>query len=279
MKLKYFGTAAAEGWPGLFCSCDVCMKAKELGGKNIRTRSQALINEDLLIDFPPDTYHHILKDGLDLTKVKDIIVTHSHSDHFYVNDLHMIGPPFAHAQGSDKRRREFAINIFGNESVNAAAPAFESKKAFLLFNIVHAFTPATVGKYTVTPLKADHDKSQNCYIYIIEDGNKKILYGNDTGYFPDETWDYLNLKENRIKFDYVSLDTTSGIEECRRGHMGINCVFEVKDRLLEIGAADNNTVFCLNHFSHNGMKLYDELVDIGKPAGFIVSYDGMEVEI
>ena len=33
MKLKYFGTAAAEGWPGLFCSCPTCEEARRLGEK------------------------------------------------------------------------------------------------------------------------------------------------------------------------------------------------------------------------------------------------------
>ena len=56
MKLKYLGTAAAEGIPVLFCDCDVCKKSMQLGGRNIRTRSQAIIDNTLLIDFPPDTY-------------------------------------------------------------------------------------------------------------------------------------------------------------------------------------------------------------------------------
>ncbi len=49
MKIKYLGTAAAEGIPAIFCECKICKKARELGGKNIRTRSQALINDDLFI--------------------------------------------------------------------------------------------------------------------------------------------------------------------------------------------------------------------------------------
>src|SRR5699024_7123072 len=50
MKLTYLGTAAAEGFPALFCNCPACREAARLGGRNIRTRSQALINRDLLLD-------------------------------------------------------------------------------------------------------------------------------------------------------------------------------------------------------------------------------------
>lgn len=39
MKLQYLGTAAAEGFPGMFCNCTACERARKAGGKNIRTRS------------------------------------------------------------------------------------------------------------------------------------------------------------------------------------------------------------------------------------------------
>ena len=39
LKLQYLGTAAAEAFPGVFCHCETCAKARTLGGKNIRRRS------------------------------------------------------------------------------------------------------------------------------------------------------------------------------------------------------------------------------------------------
>ena len=51
MKLKYYGTAAAEGIPGLFCNCRVCQNALKKRGKEIKTRSQALLDGKILIDF------------------------------------------------------------------------------------------------------------------------------------------------------------------------------------------------------------------------------------
>ncbi|MCL1859750.1 MAG: MBL fold metallo-hydrolase [Oscillospiraceae bacterium] len=278
MKFKYFGTAAAEGWPGLFCSCDNCKRAKKSGGKNIRTRSQALINNNLLIDFPPDTYFHVIKNGLDLTKIKYIIFTHSHQDHFCFQEFHMTSPPFAYNSNKEQIPQ---INIYGNESINSYAGNFENSKDILNFHEIYAFEKYNIGEYIITPLKADHDYSQNCLIYIIEDNKNKILYANDTGYFPDETWDYLqnSININNKKFDFVSLDTTNGILGGRRGHMGIEAGYDVKKRLIEINAADDNTVFCFNHFSHNGGKIYDELVPIAEKMGFLVSYDGMEINI
>ena len=87
MKVTYLGTAAAEGFPALFCNCPACREAARLGGRNIRTRSQALINRDLLLDLPPDTYLHKLQNGLDLSEVRYLFVTHWHMDHFYPPEL------------------------------------------------------------------------------------------------------------------------------------------------------------------------------------------------
>ena len=63
MKLTYLGTAAAEGWPAAFCNCDGCRAARRLGGRNIRTRSQALVDDALLLDFPCDAWLHALRQG------------------------------------------------------------------------------------------------------------------------------------------------------------------------------------------------------------------------
>lgn len=40
MKIQYLGTAASEGWPALFCSCEACEKARKLGGRNILKRRE-----------------------------------------------------------------------------------------------------------------------------------------------------------------------------------------------------------------------------------------------
>lgn len=55
MEIQYLGTAAAEGWPALFCDCDICRRARAAGGKDLRTRTQSMIDGTILIDFPPDT--------------------------------------------------------------------------------------------------------------------------------------------------------------------------------------------------------------------------------
>ena len=83
MKLLYLGTAAAEGLPASFCNCAICENARRVGGREVRSRAQLLVDGELLIDFPPDTYYHCLLHGLYLGRLHTLLVTHSHSDHWY----------------------------------------------------------------------------------------------------------------------------------------------------------------------------------------------------
>ena len=84
----------------------------------------------------------------------------------------------------------------------------------LVYKTVREFEPFKVLDYVVTPLLAKHMQDEKCYIYMIEDKfDKTMLYGNDTSWFPEETWMYLKGHY----FDMVSLDCTTVFgEDCRR---------------------------------------------------------------
>ena len=69
MKIKYLGTGAAEGIPAVFCHCGICEYARKQKGKEIRTRSQAIIDDLILIDFGPDTFAHTLRYDIELANL------------------------------------------------------------------------------------------------------------------------------------------------------------------------------------------------------------------
>ena len=70
MKIKYLGTGAAEGIPAVFCHCNICNHARLKGGRNIRTRSQLLVDDNILIDFGPDSFMHSLMYSISLADIK-----------------------------------------------------------------------------------------------------------------------------------------------------------------------------------------------------------------
>ena len=45
MEIQYLGTAAAEGLPALFCDCETCRKARNIGGKEVRKIGRASCRE------------------------------------------------------------------------------------------------------------------------------------------------------------------------------------------------------------------------------------------
>ena len=268
MKLTYLGTAAAEGFPALFCNCEYCNEARRLGGKNIRTRSQAIINDDLLLDFPSDTYKHFLDNSIEGDRIKYLLITHAHPDHFYKNDLLIRHTYFAH------NMRVPTLRMICSETVNEML--LETPKNVEV-TVISPFETVELDGYRITALPARHMKGTVALFYIIE-GEKTVLYAHDTGYFYDEVFDF--IKEKKTVFDFVSLDCTNvdiPISD-NDGHMGFPNIGRVLARLSEIGAITEKTVKYVNHYSHNGNPLHHLLEARAGEYGCFASYDGCKAE-
>ena len=275
MKITFFGTAAGEAWPGVFCNCEMCRKARELGGKNIRTRSQTLINDDLLLDMPPDNYLHTLYYGLDLSRVRSLFFTHSHSDHCYVQDLELLREPFS-------RTYEGQLQVYGNGTVEKKVEAFcgslgGERERFLFHRLIPNETVVSSG-YTVTALRATHAKGEACLFYHIAQGEEEILYAHDTGALTDENIATLKRRSTH-PLKLVSLDCTMQRGRDGKNHMGLLDDVDQKELLLREGLADEKTVFVVNHFSHNGGWLHEELTAEAAKYGMTATYDGMSITI
>lgn len=275
MKIKYYGTAAAEGVPALYCTCDVCTYSKKAGGRNIRTRSQALIDDSLLIDIPPDTLYHCQFLSLPLSQIENVLITHKHADHLHTPSLGVRSNGFVKEELSP-------LNIYGSmPSIDLIFDDF--RKSGVLergkwnLNELVPYETYKISWYSVTPMKANHAYETYPLIYSVSDGKKCLLYAHDTGYFLDETWKYLDREKQY--FNLISLDCTMGLSESiGHKHMNLDDNVRVREKLIQIGCADEETVFVLNHFSHNGKASYDNILPLAQEKGFLVSYDGMEVE-
>ncbi|SDJ99115.1 MBL fold metallo-hydrolase [Sediminibacillus albus] len=269
MKIHLLGSAAAEGVPAIFCRCELCQKAKNLGGKDIRTRTSALVDDNLKIDFPPDTFMHVLREGDKISEFEHLIVTHTHHDHFYPEDIRMRTPGFARNYGD-------VLNIYGNEKVVERCRETLANELDC-FNIapLQAFTTYEIGGKLITPLKADHKPDEHSFIYFIEKDGKTCLYGHDTGVFPTETFNWL---ANRI-VDIAILDCTNGLIDRKTIHMNIEAVKDTKAKLAEIGVIHENSKVVATHFSHNCGLLHKDLEKLLVPFGIDVAYDGMELTI
>ncbi len=271
MKIQYLGTAAYEGVPSLFCNCRVCKLAKKLGGRNLRSRSQALINDELLIDFNADTVCHYQKYGFDWESICGVLITHSHCDHLYVDDIEMAAKGYSH----EHKPLHFYAAKDGYEKIKAVTDKTDGGASVTKIEAGKRFK---VGNYSVLPLWANHDHTTSPVIYSVACGGKKMLYAHDTGVFPEKTWEL--LKEEGY-YDFLSLDCTGCLAlggDWLDGHMSFGTNLKTIERMKKEGLADDKTIVVINHFSHNGGQTYDEMLEEAEKHNIIVSYDGLEIE-
>lgn len=279
MKYKFYGTAAAEAIPSLYCECDVCKRARSAGGRNLMSRSQSVVDDKILIDYSADTLMHVER-GLDLNPIKTYIITHGHEDHFYPIDLSWRRVGFARHEDVKP------IDIYAGSSACAQLEFYLTNKCKctlsdvrITLHEVKPFVPFEAEGYKITPLRANHDPLSSPVFYIIEKDGKAILHANDTGYFFDDVWEY--LKNNPVHLDFASFDCTSSAlfpdnNECG-AHMNYSTVLHVIENLKKIKMIDEKTICYINHFSHNGGCDYDDLCKMTEEDGISVSYDGCEV--
>ncbi len=270
MRIRFLGSAAYDAIPAPFCSCDTCTRSRKAGGRNIRSRSQVLLDEDLLIDFNADTIMHFFQYNIDSQRIKYCLITHSHSDHLYVPDILI-------PQYSQKATKvEYYSALSGYLMIKKGIEESPNMERFTAVTCIEPYQEFRCGDYRILALPANHDPDTTPVFYAIEKGEKRILYAHDTGAFFEEI---LAKLQKFGRFDLVSLDCTGAIQKgYRDGHMCIDTNLEIVARLKEIKVVDEKTKLVLNHFSHNGGATYDELL-LAAPKEFIISYDGLSIEL
>ncbi len=160
MKLFFLGTGAAD-WP----------LEKPADYTEFRRLSSAMIDDVLLIDPGPQVPESLKTHGKDLSKIRHIINTHEHADHFNPATL-------AHLQ---EQGAAFITFLPG-----------ETKK---------------LGDYTVTALQGNHGTCLKTLHYIIEDPEgHRLFYGLDGAWLLYE--EVAAIKKNGV--DYAVLDATIG---------------------------------------------------------------------
>lgn len=270
MEILLLGTAAAEGWPCPFCTCDACIGARKLGGRNIRSRSGALIDNCVKVDYSADTVSQMQRLGRDLHSITSLIFTHSHHDHFApyellyreANHVTVGGLPPLHLYGSAgvMRLLSEALADSPNQTI-----VFEKPLEPL---VEVAAEDGTV----ILPLPAQH--SGDPLLLRLTRGGRSVFYGHDTGPLPEETVSGLA----GVPLDVVLLDCTyGGVPSNGPGHMGIDDVIATADRLRAAGALHDGTKVVATHFSHNGRLLHAELESRFSASGIAVAYDGMSL--
>jgi phosphoribosyl 1,2-cyclic phosphate phosphodiesterase len=167
--------------------------------------------------------------------------------------------------------------VYGNDKVYDRADKAlrgEWQRNRLQFIPIHPFREIVLEPgIRATPLLAAHDPSEACVNWLVEAGGRSFLQAHDTGWWKDETWEYLATR----KLDVVVMDCTNGRIDNERGHMGCEAVHRAKQKLEQQGTLAEGNRFIATHFSHNGGWLHSDLEAFFGPRGIEVAYDGMSV--
>ncbi len=234
MEILFLGTSCSWAIPYPFCNCLQC---KSKYKKDKRYRSSILIKPDILIDLPPDIIFFFKR--YDLSKIKYIFLTHSHSDHIFgLKDLFPNYKP-----------------VYKNLII------FTKKSVFK--EIKKIFPSIPVNFFSFTPLKnfyffpVIHSKKIKTYGILIN-GEKKFAYIPDTK----------GIEENSIKklknLDLLILDGTGECENHLKEKEIISLILKIKPKetiLTHIG-----------HWKINHKELERKFKGIAK-----IAYDGMEI--
>lgn len=271
MKLKCYGTAAAEAIPALYCSCPVCEAARAAGGKEIRGRHLSTLDDDIQFDIGPDFFYQIQVQGLEPRKIRHLVVTHTHGDHFAPDSLAMRVAPFSLALDND-------MALYGSEKTVEVAKAELRDLARLRIEPkpLAPYAPTAMdADTTITALPANHAPGLGAMIYLVERKGKKLLYAHDTGPFFQEVIDYLAGKA----LDAVTLDCTGAYNGAGDHHMQLSSCEDMVKALRANGGLKADATIIINHYSHGGGASQAQLEKEAADRGWIAAYDGIEIEI
>lgn len=280
MKITMLGTAAI-GYPLAFCNCNNCKNARMYGGKSLRKRASILVNDDLIIDLGPDSQSAMMMYNKDMGRIKYLIQTHIHTDHYDEGLLcaripymamqnHNCLEIYSHEQClkimSDRVNQFENADLISEDGTNKLnVKSFEVSPGDIF----------DVGEYKVKAIETTHDTKHGSLLYVISKDKKNIFYATDTPALTENAFEQLK----GIKLDLVIMDHTFGNVDYSYSHLNEKLFIEQINKLKDMGCINNNTLIYGTHISHDGMPYHELAEERAILNGYHIAYDGLEINI
>ena len=281
MKITVLGTAAATGMPLTFCNCNVCKESRRLGGKNIRKRSSIVINDELLVDMGPDSINACCMYGIDVSQIKYLLQTHSHSDHFDAGHFVTRWSEYAvkdlqHLDIICSKGTAIDMNhwINENENIDLFDKKWQEDLNYSL-NIIKDGEAINIGDYRIVAIDSKHDDRIEGLIYIISYQSKNILYATDLLEITDAAWSVFK----NYRFDVVFFDQTYGKGYNAGGHPDAEMIVNYVKKMNEEKMIDKDSLVYGTHISHEGNDIHEKMEALATSNGYHIAYDGLIIEI
>jgi phosphoribosyl 1,2-cyclic phosphate phosphodiesterase len=268
MEILLLGTGGADGIPAFYGNDRVSQYARMHRGKDIRSRSSALVDGVLKIDLGPDTHSQMIASGHSPREWNSLFVTHSDDDHLCLSEIQYGLFPFVECE-------KLEYTIYGNSVVCDLIRKRYPEWPIDLVEL-HKYRQVEDHGYKVTPVYATHKDDEECHNLLIEKAGKKFLYATDTGYYQDEVFGFLANQQ----IDALVIECSDGFHKTPYiGHMDVAQCVEVVGRLRESSALATDAQVITTHHAAGGNATHAELEAALNPYGILIGYDGLTIEI
>lgn len=286
MYFQFLGTSAGEQFPGLWCTCPTCAKARALGGRNIRSNSCAFLSPDCMLDFGAEVFQQARKFDVPILGTQYLFVTHSHGDHFYPQHLlwRWMKPGQKLPPGRDTFGPRFSdlkmLHVYGNADVyNVLRPRMgedgEERYRMILHQVQYG-VEGQAGDIHYLPIEANHkDREYQAVNYILQRNGRTILYALDTGWFYDHTYELIK----KFRYDLVVLEGTFGYGIDLQGHFNLDKLQRAVALFRDDGLLKDSALFCTSHICPHFAPIHDEYAPILEEKGITLAFDGMRLEL
>ena len=288
MKITFLGTSAGEEYPGIWCDCENCTKARNWGGKNIRRNSSVIIDGDIMIDIGKAAHIQAERFGLNIREIKTLVLTHSHKDHLNTHTLWARQMFYDVNTISAEKRKQVSsprftplpqLNIIGSKQVSDTLIKdgidYSSPRWQMQFNIVEPFKKYSYGNLEIYTLDGNHnDGDIHSINYIITRKNRTFLYLTDTGYPFDGTLEALK----NYKYDFIITEGTFGFGEDSTGHMRLDKNIQLLKFFNENKLWKDKPDYYITHVAPHWCPPHDEYSPIVEEKGLKLAYDGLILE-
>ncbi len=152
-----------------------------------------IINDDFLVETPPDIMNSLFREGVDRQKISEIYISHFHADHCFglpflllrnFADGYSTGIKITGPKGIEQRVTDICTLAFGAEHL---MQKWIGK--YITFEEIYKGKEIEINtQYKLTPVKMFH--SPETYGFVLESEGKKTAYIADT-YWEDSLLEYI----------------------------------------------------------------------------------------
>ncbi|MBO5790476.1 MAG: MBL fold metallo-hydrolase [Clostridia bacterium] len=254
MQLTFLGTGARD------------FTIEDRGTSGFRFWSGALLGEDTLIDCGPYLFEAAADAGVDLSKVRYVIVTHRHVDHFSLKSLRKLA-----------ENQPITICIHENSTHSL------SDIPNLTVVPLSLFAHTALRDMALVAMPANHSVSptscEQPVHYVIYREGRTLFWGCDGAWMLNATWHAIK----NMRFNLMVLDGTLGeVEGDNRifEHNNLRMVHEMAKTFTAQGMIAEGGSIMISHlskFEHTDKETLDR--NLAQKGLVKAAYDGLRVTV